>query len=187
MRDSTSEKGCKMRKVFVFVFSTLLAGCVTPPQTPGEVRQGVKSGAMMTKIERQEVNRTFKTVFADVKANTDKCLNVTVIGSTPGTYGPVVESVPYYARSRLIGDKVGETVLQHSKRATGRMPEGGYFVMVMDTEESGPNKTAVTIYGPSIGFQNIYDTVLAWAKGEKKSCPKFPYDGGGNSFQYHSK
>src|SRR5258708_16498931 len=157
-----------MRKVVILVIGTLLAGCVTPPQTPSELREGVKRGAMMTKTERQEVNRSFKTVFTDVKTNTDKCLNVTVIGSTPGTYGPVVESIPYHARSRMVGDKAGETVLQHSKRATGQMPEGGYFVMVMDIEETGPNKTAITIYGPSIGFQNIYDAVLAWAKGETK-------------------
>jgi len=28
---------------------------------------------------------------------------------------------------------------------------------------------------------------LAWAKGETKACPKFPYDGGGQSFEYHGK
>ena len=37
-----------MRKIVVLVFGILLAGCVTPPQTPGEVRVGVKGGAMMT-------------------------------------------------------------------------------------------------------------------------------------------
>jgi len=180
-------KGGKMRKVAALVICTLLSACVTPPQTPGEVRDGVKRGAMMTKTERQEVNRPIKAVFADIETNTDKCLNVTVRSSTPGTYGPVAESIPYHARSRMVGDKAGETVFQHSQRATGQMPEGGYFVMVMDTEEIGPNKTGVTIYGPSIGFQNIYDSVLAWAKGEKKACPKFPYDGGGQSFEYHGK
>lgn len=176
-----------MRGMLLIALSALLAGCVTPPQTSDEVREGVKGGAAMTKTERLEVNRPFKSVFADVKTNTDKCLNVTLRSSTPGTYGPVGESVPYHARSRLISDKAGETVLQHSKRTTGQMPEGGYFVMVMDTEEIGPNKTGVAIYGPSIGFQNIYDAVLAWAKGEKKACPKFPYDGGGQSFEYHNK
>jgi len=176
-----------MRKVVVLVFGIMLAGCVTPPQTPGEVREGVKRGAAMSKTERNEVSRPFKAVFADITTNTDKCLNVTVRGSTPGTYGPVVDSIPYHARSRMVGDKAGETVFQHSKRTTGQMPEGGYFVMVMDTEDIGPNKTSVTIYGPSIGFQNIYDAVLAWAKGEKKACPKFPYDGGGQSFEYHGK
>ena len=150
-----------MRKVAALVICTLLSACVTPPQTPGEVRDGVKRGAMMTKTERQEVNRPIKAVFADIETNTDKCLNVTVRSSTPGTYGPVAESIPYHARSRMVGDKAGETVLQHSKRTTGQMPEGGYFVMVMDTEEIAPSKTGVTIYGPSIGFQNIYDVVLA--------------------------
>jgi len=151
------------------------------------VRDGVKRGSMMTKTERQEVNRSFKTVFADIKTNTDKCLNVTVRSSTPGTYGPVVESIPYQARSQMVGDKAGETVFQHGKHATGQMPKGGYFVAVMDSDEIGSNKTGVTIYGPSIGFQNIYDAVFAWAKGEKKACPKFPYDGGGQSFEYHGK
>lgn len=163
-----------------------VAACVTPPQTTSELREGVKRGAAMAKSERQEVGRPFKSVYADIQANTDRCLNVTLTSSTPGTYGPVMESVPYHARSRLASDKAGETVMQHSKHATLQMPEGGYFVMLMDSEDAGPNKTLVTIYGPSIGFDNIYAAVFAWARGEKQPCPKFPYNGGGQSFRYHN-
>jgi hypothetical protein len=165
----------------------VLGGCVTPPQTPDELRAGVKAGAAMSKSEKLEVNRPFKSVFAEINTNTDKCLNVTLTSSTPNTYGPMVESIPFHARSRLVSDKAGETIFQHSKHATLKMPDGGYYVMVMDTEASGPNKTLVTIYGPSIGYQNIYDAVFAWAKGEQRACPKFPYDGGGQSFAYHDR
>ena len=70
--------------------------------------------------------------------------------------------------------KAGETVFQQSKRATGKMPEGGYFIMVMDTEEIAPGKTSVTIYGPSMAYDGVYKSVMAWARGEEAPCPKLP-------------
>jgi hypothetical protein len=163
-----------MTRALVVIAAIVLAGCVTPPQTSDEVRQGVKAGATFTKIERQEFNRPFKTVFTDVKANTDKCLNVIITTSTPGAYGPVVDYIPFHASSRTMNAKAAETVFQQSKRATGKMPEGGYFIMVMDTEEIVPGKTSVTIYGPSVGYDGVYKSVIAWAKGEKAACPKLP-------------
>ena len=53
-----------MIKAIATIIAIFFGGCVTPPQTSDEVRQGVKSGAAFTKIERQEINRSFKSVFA---------------------------------------------------------------------------------------------------------------------------
>ncbi len=176
-----------MKKIAILVPVVLFAGCVTPPQTIEELRAGVQSGAAMTKIEQEEVKRSFTTTFNDIKTNADRCLNVTVIGSTPGRYGPMVESVRYRSNSQMTSDKTGETVIQLDKKATGKMPEGGYYVMLADVEGTSPNKTKVTIYGSSVGYDNVFGSIFSWARGKKKDCPKFPMGGLGQSFKYHNK
>ncbi len=176
-----------MKYIAVVAIAGALMGCVTPPQTTEEVREGVRQGAAMAKVENAKVNRAFSAVFRDIQANADRCLNVTVTGSTPGRYGPHVESSRYRASSKMTGRRTGETVLQLDDRATGKMPVGGYFVMVVDTEGLSASQTRLTMYGPSLGYDNVYESFHAWGKGNKHGCPKFPMGGLGQSFTYHSK
>lgn len=175
-----------MKRIPVLIFGLLIAGCVTPPQTTEEVRVGVKKGAAMTKTEQLAVNRPFAATFRDLKTHADKCLNVTVSGSTPGRYGPIMESIRFRSSSKTTNDKTGETVVQMDKRATGKMPEGGYYVMLADIEGVAANKTMVTIYGHSVGYGNVFESIFAWAQGKKQACPKFPMGGAGWSFTYHN-
>ncbi len=85
----------------------------------------------------------------------------------------MVESVPYNARAQKRGASSGEILLQQGKRATGQMPEGGYFVMVVDVEAAGPD-SRLTLYGPSFGYGSVYETLVAWGEGEAAECPRFP-------------
>ncbi|MGH7380870.1 MAG: hypothetical protein ACREKR_01380 [Candidatus Methylomirabilales bacterium] len=176
-----------MKRISILIFVVLIAGCVTPPQTPEEVRVGVKKGAAMTKTEQTTVNRPFAATFRDIKTHADKCLNVTVTGSTPGRYGPMVESLRYRSSSKTTNERTGETVVQMDSRATGKMPEGGYYLMLADIEGVSANKTMVTIYGHSVGYGSVFEAILAWAQGKKQACPKFPMGGLGKSFTYHTK
>jgi hypothetical protein len=174
-----------MKRLVILIAAALVTGCVTPPQTVQELREGVRNGAVLTKMEQGEVKRPFVETFKSVWANATKCLNVTITSTTPGNYGPVVESIRYRSNSKLTGKKTAEMVLQQDAQATGKMPEGGYYVMLADIEGVSPNKTNVTIYGSSIGYDNVYQSIFAWARGESKSCPKFPMGGAGKSFTYH--
>jgi hypothetical protein len=176
-----------MKRIAVLIFAVLIAGCVTPPQTTEEVRVGVKKGAAMTKTEQTTVNRPFAATFRDVKTHADKCLNVTVTGSTPGRYGPIAESIRYRSSSKTINERTAETVVQMDKKATGKMPEGGYYLMLADIESVSANQTMVTIYGHSIGYDSVFEAIVAWAQGKKHPCPKFPMGGLGKSFTYHTK
>jgi hypothetical protein len=169
----------------ILIIAGIVTGCVTPPQTVDELRDGVKGGAALTKIEQAEINRPFAKTFAAIKNNADKCLNVTFTGTTPNTYGPVRESIRYRSSSKMTGKTTAQMVLQQDKKATGKMPEGGYFVMLTDIEGTS-DKTNVTIYGSSIGYDNVFKSVFAWAKGEKQPCPKFPTGAWGKSAKYHS-
>jgi len=174
-----------MKRILILILAGLVTGCVTPPQTVDELREGVKKGAAFTKMEKQEVMQSFNKTFEAIKINADKCLNVTVTGSTPGTYGPVVSSIRYRSHSTKTGKNTAEMVLQQDARATGKMPEGGYFVMLTDMESTASNHTRLTIYGGSTGYDNVYTSILAWAQGQKIGCPKFPMGGFGYSYTYH--
>lgn len=162
-----------MKKIiFVFGMSCIL-GCVTPPQTPQELRAGVKRGAMMTKMEHVDVKRTVNSVFRDIKRNADKCFNVAVTGSTPGTHGSLKQSSKYRARSRMTGRKTGEMVMQMEARASGKMPKGGYYVLLADMAATSRSKTLVTVYGSSVGYDDVFQAIFDWAKGKKRACPKW--------------
>jgi len=174
-----------MKRIVILIMAGLVTGCVTPPQTVEELREGVRGGAAFTKMEQQGFNRSFAETFEAVKKNADKCLNVTVTGSTPGNYGPIIESVRYRSHSKMTGKKTAEMVLQQDARATGKMPEGGYFVMLTDIEGASSNKTNIKIYGSSVGYDNVFKSIFAWAQGQKQDCPKFPLGGSGKSFTYH--
>jgi hypothetical protein len=176
-----------MRPLFVSGLVLLLIGCVTPPQTPDELRNGVRAGAVMTQMKTTDVDRPLSAAFKNVKAHADKCLNVTIIGSTPGTYGPVVESTTFRSSSRMIGKDRGETLLQLDSRATGRMPAGGYYVMVADTEALQGRKTRVTIYGASVGYDDVFEAIAAWAAGTPHDCPAIAGPRVGRTYRYHNR
>ncbi len=169
----------------ILILAGFVTGCVTPPQTVEELREGVRGGAAFTKMQQDVVNRPFTETFEAVKKSANKCLNVTITGSTASNYGPVIESVRYRSHSKMTSKKTAEMVLQQDARATGKMPEGGYFVMLTDIERASSNKTNITIYGASVGYDNVFKSILAWARGEKQGCPKFPMGGLGKSFKYH--
>ena len=165
-----------MKRIVILVVAGFVTGCgVTPPRTAEELREGVRRGAAFTKMEQEEVNRPFAETFEAIKKNADKCMNVTVIGSTWGKYGPVMESVRYRSYSKMTSEQTAETVLQQS----------GSFVMLTDIEPtSSLNKTRVSMYGASVGYDNVFKSIFAWARGEKQKCPKFPMGGLGRSFKY---
>ncbi len=167
-----------MKRIVILVVAGLVTGCVTPPKTVGELRDGVRRGAAYTKMEQEEVDRPFAVTFEAVKKNADKCMNVTLTSSTWGQYGPVMESVRYRSHSKMTSKETAEMVLQ----------QGRYFIMLTDIEDaSSINKTRVSIYGASVGYDNVFKSIFAWARGEKQECPKFPMRGLGRSFKYHGK
>jgi hypothetical protein len=188
MADAMREAGLVALRVFLRLAPMLLlAGCVTPPQTPDELRAGVRAGAMMTQMKTVEIDRSVSAVFKSLRANADKCLNVTIVGSTPGTYGPVVESTTYRSTSRMVNKGTGETVLQQDARATGRMPPGGYYVLVADTEALSGQKSRVTIYGASVGYDDVFEAIMTWAKGRPHECPAIAGPRMGRDYRYHNR
>lgn len=175
-----------MKKIIPIIFLVVLGGCVTPPQTTQELRIGVQKGAALSKMEQIEVNRPFNDTFNSIKKNADKCFNVTVTSSTPTKYGPAYSTIRWRSGSKKTGENKAETVIQVDARATGKMPPGGYYTMLVDTEALSANKTKVTIYGSSVGYNEVFKSFFAWAEGKEHKCPKKPFGGLGSRFEYHN-
>lgn len=178
-----------MKRILVFAMPLLflLVGCVTPPQTFEELRVGVRGKAFMTQMKEYEVDRPFNKVFNSLKKNTDRCLNVTTTSSTPSKYGPISSSIRYRSSTKKTGKGAASSILQQDARATGKMPAGGYFVLLTDIEKVSKNKTRLTLYGPSVGYDKIFDSIHDWAQGKERKCSKFPGRGLGVKFRYHNK
>jgi hypothetical protein len=71
----------------------------------------------------------------------------------------------------MTGKAKGEMVMQMDARASGKMPEGGYYNLLADVEEISSNKTRVTIYGSSVGYGDVFEAIFDWAKGKDGACP----------------
>jgi len=160
-------------KIYLFIAILLLAGCVTPPQTVREFREGFQQGGTFTKIEKKNIQRPFSDVFQNVKTNADKCFNIGVSGSTPGSAVPHKEYTRYRSHSTKTGKAFAETVLQMEKNASGKMPEGGYYAMLTDMEGLTGTSTRVTVYAPSIGYDEVFQAIFEWANGKDRACPNW--------------
>jgi hypothetical protein len=176
-----------MKKSIIIASLALMVGCVTPPQTTDELRAGVQRGAALSKMEQIVVNRSFNATFNSIKKNADRCFNVTVTSSTPSKYGAVYSTIRWRSSSKTTGKGKAETVIQQDAQATGMMPPGGYYVMLVDTGALSAKKTKVSIYGSSVGYGKVYESIFAWARGKKHKCPKKPFGGLGSRFEYHNK
>ncbi|MCK5237569.1 MAG: hypothetical protein KAR06_11395 [Deltaproteobacteria bacterium] len=176
-----------MKKLLLASLIFILAGCVTPPQTTQELREGIQGGARLTTMKEITVNRSFNSTYNSIKKNADMCFNLTVTSTTPGRYGPMTSITTWRSSSRKTGKGTAEMVIQLDARATGEMPPGGYFSLLVDTESLSSKKTKVTIYGASIGWGDVFESIFAWAEGKKQECPKKPFGGLGSKFDYHNK
>lgn len=166
-----------MKRIPILLIAACIFGCVTIPQTTNEVREAVKSGASMTKMDNQDINRKFIAVFNDVKFNADKCLNVVVTEWVPSSTGTNLghnASTKFRSHTEKTSSETGEMVLQMDKKTSSKMPEGGYFVILADIEAVSADKTRLTIYGPSMGYGNLFEAISSWAKGKNRECPKLP-------------
>lgn len=176
-----------MKKILMVAIALLLGGCVTPPQTTQDLRVGVREGARLTKMEQVEVARSFNATFNSIKKNADKCFNLSVTSSTHSKYGPVYSTTRWRSSSEKTGDGMAETVIQLDARATGKMPPGGYFSLLVDIESISKNKIKVTIYGSSIGYGQVFEAIFRWAEGKERKCPKKPFGGLGSKYEYHKQ
>ena len=152
----------------------LISGCsIKHPQTADEFRQAAP-GAFMAKIESYEVNRPFSKVASAFKKQAPKCLDarVTTESRTNMSYQLIVTK---YNPTVIVGKNRAELHLQqlHERGVmnVSKVPDKGYFLMVVDAVPVSSNKTRIDYYGPSMGVENITKAIKGWATGKNMGCP----------------
>lgn len=144
------------------------------PQTREEFVKAVTSGARGAKMETLVVDRSFDEVYRTLQARTEPCLDKKVERTAYVGYWERSSS-DYNPTLKRLGADRAEFSLQvvHFPRAIGENTgPGGLYIMAADLKRSGPSRTEVVLYRPTIGFKNISKSFVEWAEGGSTDCPK---------------
>ncbi len=177
-----------MRAILILILAGTIAGCATtvPPQSVEELREEVRSGPSMIIMAEHEITRPFSQAYNAVQINAERCFEVTVTMPSAQEHGPKVKSIRYRTDSLQTSETTGETFVQLDSKSFGPMPDGGYFVLLADIEAMSTEKTKLTIYGVLNGYDNVQESIIAWAKGNHDDCPRFPMGSLDKALTYHN-
>lgn len=158
--------------ISLFCSAVALSGCVSHPQNAKEFRSAVQKGAMFMTTENYALKRPYSDVVASLKKYSSKCLEVTVASTTPiGGMARTATISQEYHPKLIAGKNQAEFYLQYyaSAHAVSKIPEGGYYYLVVDFIKEGKSITRVNYYGPS-GDDPMAKAVKGWASGEIRGC-----------------
>lgn len=165
-----------MRAYLILIFVTFLTGCVatTPPLSIEELRDEAQTGPSRIVVSKHEIPRSFTQAYSAVQINAERCFEVTVAMPTSQNSETRVKPARYRSESLMTSETTAETSMQLDKKSFDPMPEGGYYVLLTDIEAISSKKTRLTIYGVLNGYENVHESIIAWAQGENDECPRFP-------------
>jgi hypothetical protein len=177
-----------MRAFFILVAGTLLSGCVTtiPPLSVEELREDSRKGPSGIKITEYEIMRSFPQAYSAVQINAERCFEVTVTMPPSNNSGAGVKPVRYRTESLMTSETTSETSMQLDKKSFNPMPEGGYYILLADIEAISSVKSRLTIYGVLNGYENVHESIIAWAQGRNDDCPQFPVGALDTTLTHHN-
>lgn len=177
-----------MRALIIIILAGFFAGCATsvPPQSVEELREEVRSGPSMIKMAEHEITRPFSLAYNAVQINAERCFEVTVTMPSTEKTGLRVRPLRYRAESLMTSETTGETFMQLDNQSHGPMPIGGYYVLLADIEAISTKKTKLTIYGVLTDYDNVHESIVAWAQGKNDDCPRFPMGALDQTLTYHN-
>jgi hypothetical protein len=150
-----------------------LQGCGGMPQTAEEFRKAVP-GAMLTKTDTYEVNRSQRDVASTFQRKAPECLNMAVrtVSQSTTSYQNILTE---YRATTVPGGERAELHLQQLHKTgviyPSKPPEGGVYIIVADAYALPGNRTRMQLYGPSIGYDVVYRAIRGWASGDNLGCP----------------
>ena len=162
-----------LRSCMVALSGLLLQACVQMPQTAEEFRKAVP-GALMTKTETYEVNRSLADVGSTFRRKAPECLNMAVrtVSQTSTSYQDILTE--YKATVVVTADRAELHVQQEHKTGVispSKPPQGGFYIVVADAYPQPGDRTRIQLYGPSKGYDVLYRAIRGWATGENLGCP----------------
>lgn len=170
-----------MKKFLILsLFATLLitTGCGAMPQTPDEFRKAVP-GSFSGMSESYEVNKSIGFVKGKFKKYANKCLDkrVTITSTSNTGYNnmPMTSrTVIDYKPTLKLKKNSAELHIQQTNQSAispRKMPEGGFYIGVVDATKLKKKKTKIDIYKGKWGNKTMWKAIKGWADGTVKGCP----------------
>ncbi len=165
----------------LFCFAVALAGCVTPPKSPAELREAVSGGLVMgSQSQVFTVNRAYPEVLEHMKKKWTNCLaqSVTLTMRNPQGYFnytkyqliPTVSVKGKHAELHLQQKQLGRQAIMTG----GKLPDDGFYTIVFDIDEVNAQKTRInmqTLPMTGLNFDSVLTAGKSWAEGGNAGCP----------------
>jgi len=151
-----------VKKCFYVAFAIavlLLSGCASP-KTPEEYREAIRSYPMGTTVETLNVDRSLPEVSKDFRERAPKCLNINVNSEFWTGERYQTARANYHA-----------TVVENPEKTELYIQKNGNYIMVIDAAAVAKDKTEVTLYRSSFGYDLTASAVRGWATGKNLGCP----------------
>jgi hypothetical protein len=170
-----------LKKGGVLFALLLLAGCVSTPLTPKQLRALVDSKSSYAQKETFEVKHPYREVTQYIKRKSDECLDRTFKvtyqqscgffnTSTCSSDGGMTKYIPV----STIGARHAEfyTKFWDSEARAINTPAGDKMIMYLAEVSPVGRHTSVTLYTyTNDRYKWARDIMIAWAKGEDPGCP----------------
>lgn len=154
--------------------SALLVGCAGHmPQTADEFRTGLPD-AFLGKVEKFQVNRSYAEVGKSFQKMAPQCLDVRIKSTSQSSTSYQVVVTKWNPTVKINNQKAELHIQQlHEKGVLNvyKVPEKGYYMMVVDAIPVGKNSSEIVMYRSSVGNKALVKAIKGWAAGEKIGCP----------------
>lgn len=171
-----------MRKILVVTAClALLSGCATNniPQTRDEFRNAASSGKGRVKSSTTVVNRSFESVYRDLRSRSSRCFNVrefskiSQVGNVPtgvSNYGSLMRRTGKHRAELTVKVKYSPEPVDQKL-----IPKGGFFMLAADIKGLSSGRTKVVTYGPIAKYDDVITSINDWAMGKGTTCPKMQW------------
>ncbi len=173
-----------LRSCLFACVSAALAGCVTPPKSPNELRKAVDGGLVMgSRSEAFTVNRPFPQVVDSMKKKWAACLAQTIEMTTPNGHGQGQYNYDRYqfVPTVAVNGRHAELLLQQKRLGRqavmtgGALPDNGFYTVVFDVDAVNAQTTRVNMQElPMTGIRldGVMKVGKPWAEGANAPCPQ---------------
>lgn len=157
----------------IVLSAALLSGCVSShPQNAQEFREAVP-GAFLAEVKTFEVKRPLREVAKTFQRKGPQCLQVAIQTTEQGSMYHRSYTTTYTPTVVINGDRAELHLQQHVDNTikVTEEPEDGYYLLVADATPVNKSTTRIDIYGPSVGYDVLFESIRGWASGKNLGCP----------------
>jgi hypothetical protein len=150
----------------------IFTGCaIGVPQNREEFVNMYKDAHLFGKAEHVTIKRPVNAVVADIKAFSQKCLNVRVVDPPNFSMKEAGGSTTFRPKIEKIGNDLTALSLQeeYNDRPMSGAPQDGLYTLVAKIRSAGKKQTELDIYHARRG--KVADPLKQWADGDRCPCP----------------